>query len=541
MGLVHTEAAHTEEILRPSDSFEGRADSRARERTAYPSDHESSPALGVLVFVVGAASLGAEIAATRLLAPYFGASTIIWANTIATVLVALSAGYALGGRVADHAPHRSVLCGIVLAAALMLAAVPFVSAPLLRLAAGALGSMSLGGFLGSLAAVLALVAVPILLLGTVAPFAIRLSLARPERAGSVSGRLYAISTVGSLTGTFLAALVLIPFAGTHRTFLAFALALALVAVGGLPKRWVLVPLALVALLALPPGAVNASDTSGGKVIYETETPYQYARVVERSGGERWLQLNEGVAIHSLYVPGSYLTNNYWDQFLVLPFAGLPFAPSHIAILGDAAGTTARAYSHYFPTTTIDAVELDGQLTTIGHRYFGLPTLPRLHTITADARPWLASTSQRYDAIVLDAYRQPYIPFYLATREFFALVRAHLKSGGVLVVNVGHPEGSNALERAVSSTLAAVFPHVLRDPSQPTNTMLLASSALISAQALKGASAWLPPELRLVGEDCAARLVPALLGGPVYTDDRAPVELLVDESLLGYTTRARGDP
>jgi spermidine synthase len=485
------------------------------------------------VFVVGAASLGAEIAAARLLAPYFGASTIIWANTIATVLVALSAGYALGGRLADRAPYMSRLCQLVLAAAVLLAAIPFVSAPLLRIASKALGSLSVGGFFGSLLAVLALVALPVLLLGTVAPFAIRLSLARAEESGSVSGRLYALSTVGSLVGTFLAALVLIPFAGTHRTFLAFALALAIVAVPGLSRRWSVAPLALAILLALPPGGIDLHVAGSGRVVFETETPYQYARVVEQPSGERWLQLNEGVAVHSLYVPDSYLTGNYWDEFLVLPFAVHREPPASIAILGDAAGTTARAYGHYFPRTAIDAVELDGQLTEVGRRFFGLSARPQLHAITADARPWLASVSRRYDAIFLDAYRQPYIPFYLATREFFTLVRSHLRPGGMLVVNVGHPSGSDALERVISSTLRAVFSHVVRDPSEPTNTLLAASTLPLTAQTLSSSAQALAADLRPIANACAARLTPALRGGPVYTDDRAPVEWLVDESILGY--------
>lgn len=515
-----------------------RRKARGRVQASTPALRGSRRSLQLLVFVVGAASLGTEIAAARLLAPYFGASTIIWANTIAIVLVALSAGYAIGGHIADRSPHLSRLCQLVFAAAVMLAAIPFVSAPLLRLAAGALGSLSVGGFLGSLLAVLALVAVPIMLLGTVAPFAIRLSLAYPEESGKVSGRLYAVSTIGSLAGTFLAALVLIPFAGTHRTFLVFALALALVGLSGLPRRWVLAPIALAVLIALPPGAVNANVAGRGKVIYEAETPYQFARVVEQPDGDRWLQLNEGVAIHSLYVPGSYLTNNYWDQFLVLPFARLQSQPSRLAILGDAAGTTARAYTHYFPRTTIDAVELDGRLTAIGHRFFGLPTAPTLHTITADARPWLASTSRRYDAIFLDAYRQPYVPFYLVTREYFELVRRHLTPGGAVVVNVGHPEGSDALERAVSATLASVFPHVDRDPSQATNTIVIASAAPISAQRLRTAASWLPSDLRDLARASATMLGPALRGGPVYTDDRAPVEWLVDGSLFKYVSSSR---
>src|SRR3954447_16746551 len=153
--------------------------------------------------VVGAASLGAEIAAARLLAPYFGASTIVWANTIATVLVALSAGYWLGGRLADRNPTFEGLCLLVLGAAALLAAVPFAAGPFLRTSVDALDSISAGAFVGSLVGVLVLVAAPVLLLGTVAPYALRLSVRSIEESGTVAGRLYAISTVGSLAGVFL--------------------------------------------------------------------------------------------------------------------------------------------------------------------------------------------------------------------------------------------------------------------------------------------------------------------------------------------------
>ena len=223
---------------------------------------------------------------------------------------------------------------------------------------------------------------------------------------------------------------------------------------------------------------------------------------------------------------------------LLPFAGRTPPPSRIAILGDAAGSTARAYGHYFPHTIIDAVEIDGALTQIGRRFFGLSARSRMHAITADARPWLASVSSRYDAIFLDAYRQPYVPFYLATREFFALIRSRLRPGGMVVVNVGHPQGSDALERAVSSTLAAVFPHVTRDPSEPTNTLLAASTSPLASQTLRSSATTLPAELRPIAAACAARLAPTLHGGPVYTDDRAPVEWLVDQSLFSYVTGSR---
>jgi spermidine synthase len=488
--------------------------------------------LRAIAFCVGAASLGAEIAAARLLAPYFGASTIIWANTIATVLVALSAGYAIGGKLADRRADLPGLCAIVLGAAVLLAIVPFVSDPFLHEAVKALGALSVGGFLGSLAAVLVLVAVPVLLLGMVAPYANRLAVARVADTGTVTGRLYAISTAGSLLGTFLAALLLIPLIGTHRTFLVFAASLAVVAAAGAGSwRFLAVGLAIAALLAVPPTAIGADVGDGGRIIFSTETQYQYARVIQFPTGERWLELNEGVAIHSLYRPWSYETGGYWDDFLILPFIGRSAPPSRVAILGDAAGTVARAYGHYFPSTRVDGVEIDGELTTIGRRYFGLRG-PNLHLYTADARPWLEASKARYDAIFLDAYRQPYIPFYLLTREFFSLIRSHLNPGGIVIVNVGHIPGSDALEKVVSATLHAAFPVLERDVVSGSNSLVVASARALSFPRLAN----VPPSLLPLAATVIARIGPPLRGGAVYTDDRAPVEWLTDLSILGYAIK-----
>ncbi len=494
------------------------------------------PPLPILVFVVGTGSLGAEIAAVRLLAPYFGASTIVWANTIGIVLVALSVGYWLGGRFADRHPHIRGLCLLTLVAALLLAAVPFVADPLLEVAVGALDEISAGAFLGSLLAVLVLVAIPVLLLGAVSPWAIRLAVGTVEQAGTVAGRLYALSTAGSLVGTLLSALLLIPLVGTRRTFLVFALAIAGVAVLGLRpvRRYALAPAAIVVLIALPVGTLKASET--GRVIYETDTEYQYARVIESADGTRALELNEGQAQHSIYRPDDVLTGDVWDGHLVLPFAALERPPERVAILGNAAGTTSRAYEELFPDTEIDGVEIDGELSEIGRRYFDMNN-PRLNLFHEDARPFLRRVETRYDVISVDAYRQPYIPFYLTTREFFELVRDRLAPGGVVIVNAGHPEGQDDLEKVLTATMREVFPNVLRDPIEPTNTLLVGGEAPLSAERLAGEVADLPPGLRPTARAAATRLAPPLEGGTVYTDDRAPVEWLIDKSIVDY---AAGD-
>jgi spermidine synthase len=495
------------------------------------------PSLPLLVFVVGTGSLGAEIAAVRLLAPFFGASTVVWANTIGVVLVALSVGYWLGGRLADRHPHKRGVCLLALVAASLLAVVPFVADPLLDVAVDALDEISAGAFAGSLLAVLVLVAVPVLLLGAVSPYAIRLAVSKVEEAGTVAGRLYAISTAGSLVGTLVSALVLIPLVGTRRTFLIFALAIAVVAVTGLRpvRRYAVAPAVIAALIALPVGTLKA-QAENGEVIYETETAYQYARVIERDDRSRILELNEGQAFHSLYKPGTALTGHYTDAAIVLPFLARSSDPARVAVLGNAAGTLSRAYEEFFPGTRVDGVEIDGKLSDIGRRYFEMDN-PRLHLYHEDARPYLRRIDARYDVVFVDAYRQPYIPFYLSTREFFELVRDRLRPGGALVVNVGHPEGQNELEQVLTRTMREVFPSVLRDPVKPSNTLVVAAGHRLSRRRLRAAIRRLPEPLRPSAEETATRVAPPLRGGSVYTDDRAPVEWLIDRSIVDY---AAGD-
>jgi spermidine synthase len=513
------------------------AEAHERARTAdRPPEGARHRGLLLLVFVGGASSLGAEIAAARLLAPYFGASTIIWANTIGVVLVALSVGYWLGGRFADRHPNERALRLTVLAAAALLALVPLVAGPFLEGAVSAFDDIDAGAFLGSLLGVMVLVALPVLLLGAISPWAIRLAVSSVREAGEVAGRLYALSTIGSLLGVFLSALVTIPLAGTQRTFIGFAAVLALVAAAGLPRRALLVPLALFALLAVPPGATKPSDESDESVIHERETPYQYVRVLEdRDTGERSLELNEGQASHSVYRPDSVLTDGVWDGYSVLPFARLERPPRRMAMLGNAAGTVSRAYERFFPATEIDGVEIDGELSDVGRRWFDMNN-PRLRTYDEDARPFLRRTNRRYDLIAVDAYRQPYIPFYLATREFFALARQRLVPGGAVMVNVGHPEGEEGLEKVLTATLRREFAHVQRYPIEDENTLLIASPSDLSAARLRGAAFWLPGELRPVLAKAVAGFGPPLRGGRVYTDDRAPVEWLIDTSIVRYAAR-----
>jgi spermidine synthase len=164
--------------------------------------------------------------------------------------------------------------------------------------------------------------------------------------------------------------------------------------------------------------------------------------------------------------------------------------------------------------------------------------PRLRTHTEDARPFLRRTKERYDAILVDAYRQPYIPFYLSTREFFELAHDRLRPGGRVIINVGHPARSDALEKVLTATMREAFASVVRVPSESTNTILVAGDRGLTPASLRPAIDRLPADLRERAALDADIAEPGLRGGSVYTDDKAPVEWLVDASLVQVA--AEGD-
>ena len=488
-------------------------------------------ALGALVFGAGIGALATEITASRLLAPYFGSSMIVWANLIGIVLAALALGYWLGGRVADRRPQPSLLGFIVLAAALCVAAIPFVAKPFLDLTVEGLDEASAGAVIGSFLAVLLLFAPPVVLLGMVSPFAIRLAISSVATAGAVAGRFYALSTAGSLLGTFLPALVLIPAIGTQRTFLVIAALLAVSACFLLGARYLVVAAALAVLALVPPGAVKGE----AGLLHEETSYHQYIQVVERPDGRRLLYLNEGVAVHSVWRPDSVLTGGVWDAFLALPpLLGRPL--ERVAILGNAAGTTARALGVYYPEADVDGVEIDPAVSRVGRRYFGMDDNPRLTVHDADARPFLRSTDRRYDLIVVDAYHQPYVPFYLATREFFRLVRERLAPGGIVALNVAAVPGDKRLVGAIGTTLSRELPQVLEWPALRFNTIVLGLTEPLAPDELERrllvGSSDLAPLRELLARDAR----PLIASGRPWTDDRAPVEWLTDRMIISYAAR-----
>ena len=491
------------------------------------------PLLSALVFVAGAATMATEMSASRLLAPFFGASILVWANIIGLILLYLAAGYVYGGRLADRHPSMRYLARLLLAAAAVIAVIPFVAEPILSAAVHAFAEVSVGVFLGSFFAVMALFSAPVTLLGMASPFAVRLAVTSVDAAGEAAGRMYALSTAGSLVGTFLPVAVLIPLIGTRRTMLATAALLAFAAVPALGRRYVVVPAAIAVAALMPTGLVKP----GAGVIWEGESPYQFIQVQKLAGGGRVLHLNEGWAEHSVWRPGSVLTGGYWDQFLLAP-ALQGGRTRSVAMVGYAGGTVGRAYGRFWPRIAIRGIELDAAVTEVGRRYFGLASNPRVSVATADGRTYLETHDRRYDAIFLDAFRQPYIPFYLTTQEFFSLVHDRLRPGGMVLANVGRAPGDDRLPRAIAGTMATRFASVYVWHITDFNDIVAAFVRPTSRSLLERRLAAVPRAL--AGVAAAARsLEPVGPSSDPLTDDRAPVEWLTDQMIVRYA--ASGAP
>jgi spermidine synthase len=484
--------------------------------------------LPAVVLASGAASLATEICASRLLAPYFGNSTVVWANVIGLILVYLSVGYWLGGRVADRHPTPRALGTILVAAALCIAILPFVARPFLSLVLGGLNELSVGVVAGSFFATLALFSVPVSLLGMASPFALRLSIRDIARAGSTSGRLSSLTTVGAIIGTFGSALGLIPAIGTQRTLLIAALLVALVSIPLLMRGAVVTAVVIAGLLVIPPGTVKPSTG----VLAERETAYQYVQISRDSDGKTVMRFDEGVSDQSVYRPNTVLTGAEWDMPLVVPplLAG---GVHRALVIGNAGGTTARALTALYPDVSVDGVELDPEVSALARQYMGMGSIPRLSVFTEDGRAYLDTTSRRYDLIVVDAYRQTYIPFYLATREFFQLVRDHLNEGGAVALNVERVPGDDRLVQAIGGTVASVFSQTWIWPALRFNELVLGLRSPIARDLLARKLDSAPVSVQPLVSPFI-RSVHTMPPAPEpLTDDRAPVEWLTDRALLAY--------
>jgi spermidine synthase len=495
-----------------------------------------------LVFIAGVVSLAIEMCGPRLMAPYFGTSQIIWATQIGFTLIYLSLGYFIGGRVADRYPRPQVIRGITVVAAAATGLIPLTSRPVLDWSVGGMTNANPSVFISALIAVNLLFSVPTILLGMVSPFAIRLTVEQIGSAGRSAGSLYALSTLGSIIGAFLPALVLIPAWGVRNTLYASCLVLLLASAWGLRLRAWAVSAAMVALLVVSMLTQGPLKTRPG-LIYEQESLYNYIQVVHDADGTNNLVLNEGAgAVHSKYNPDRVLFGPTWyaEYLLMAPYFNAGFTPDklrRIAIIGLAGGTLARQYTAAYGPIPIDGVEIDPAIVEVGRKYFGMNE-SNLHVYSGDGRTFMRTAAQTYDVVMVDAFQQPYMPFHLTTIEFLQEIKAHLSPTGVVTFTTGHSCTDYQLVQAFVNTLSKVFPSVyMFDVPGTFNTEVIATAQPTTLSTFRQNLLSIPTDTMLgtVADEAlqVMKVATPERDGIIFTDDHAPVEQLTDQLILNY--------
>jgi spermidine synthase len=502
--------------------------------------------LRISVFLAGAAVMSAEMAAPRLMAPFFGASQTVWTNIIGVILAAMTAGAYAGGRLADRWPFERAYARALLFSGVALAAVPFVSKPFLGRAALALAKQDAGPFILSLIAVSLFFAPPAFMLSMVSPWALKI--AGSERSGElgrIAGELSALAAFGSIVGTFATSFVLLPFLGTRVTILSVAAVLMIT--GGMrafideskrPGASAAIAVFVIACALLPLAGYGPVKSDPGQ-LYEIESPYQYVQVIKDKKGFTLLCLNEGISEHSVLPPFGALTGGCWDYMSTLPALNTkPGEPLRVMILGLAGGTIARQLEQFYGhgrALAIDGVELDPAVIDAGRRYFGLGGIKQLKIHEADARSFVRAAAGPYDIIIADAFRQPYIPFHMTTREFYASCRGLLSERGLFAVNFASGRSDDSLAASFAATFKTVFEKVyiftVPNRSAPfDNLIIVGAKRELSLDAPPDAvPESLRPALAKIKKTWRAPEPPS--GSLVFTDDHAPVEFFTERMIL----------
>jgi len=492
-------------------------------------------------FFCGMSVMAVELSVSKLLAPYFGTSQIIWTVIIGLIMISLSIGNVLGGRSADKHNSMNRLYIVIWAAALWIAVIPFIGKYIIVAIMGFLGLFFPNDLLitGSAISCLILFSAPLVGLGMVSPYLVKLGVTDIENTGKTAGKIYAMNTIGSIIGTFLPTFVTIPYVGTGKTFLIFSLILNLICITYFilkKSKLIRVSISAVIIFALLMMPISNSYAFWTDCVVEDESLYNYLQVTETNDAV-YLSTNVAFGVQSVYKKDNKLSGLYYDYALMAPQFIRNFNSGNkldLLILGNGTGTYAKQSKIYYPNIKTDAVEIDPKIVDLSKKYFNLKE-DEATIYETDGRTFLSDKQcGMYDVIMVDAYHDITVPFHMATREFFTGVSKHLKPGGVIILNINmKSKGDNPINQYLTQTVKSVMKKVYTcDLDTSTNLLLFASndnemkSIFVNNVNKLGASS----PLSSVSEYVKDNLQEITKSELVFTDDLAPVDVL-GQSLL----------
>jgi spermidine synthase len=481
--------------------------------------------LEIIAFISGAAVMSFELVGSRVLSPYLGNSIVVWTSVIGTVLAGLSGGYWFGGRLSDKRTDFRTLGLLVLLGGIAVFTVVLIS-PILLKATFQIENVYLSAFIASLSIFL----IPSFLLGAVYPYAMRLSIEKVETSGHRVGSIAAVSTIGSLVGTFATGFYLVSHFGTNKLLLLISLTLILTSFLALGRRGVFSISAMVIMLGTSWWALNYTShlyTANGQTDFDTQYGRFTIKTYEEEGGRlvralvgsrilwhSWMYLDDSQTAYSPYVRYYRLADHFVPE------------RKSVLLIGGGGYSAAKDFLSRNDKGVIDVVEIDSQLTEVAKKYFALPESPRLRIFAEDGRRFLARTQDSYDVILIDAFSNSFsVPHHLTTKEFLESVSEKLNGGGVILSNTLSPlkEGGNTdFLKSIYATYNSVFEHVLalrvktgnNEAKDFYNVMIVGSHTPLNTAVTSGGF-----------EEFFSYIFPEeqLAGGIVFTDDFAPAE------------------
>ena len=484
-------------------------------------------------FFAGMSVMAVELGASRLLAPYFSSSQIVWTIIIGTIMIAMALGNIYGGKSADKSPDPDRLYGRILIAAIWIALIPVVGKYIVLGISALLIFTVSNNFLiiAAFCACMVIFVFPLFLLGTVTPSLAKYSVDSLDDSGRTVGTLGAFNTIGSIIGTFVPTFVTIPAVGTSITFLIFSgILIVLAAVYFISKKAgkkKVVAAVLIFVLCCGLGYSDSFAFWQKDLTYEGESIYNYLQV-SQNDKRVILSTNVLFGVQSVYMKDEDLTGMYYDYAMAAPLMvpDKQVSDMDVLILGMGTGTYATQCRRYLGDMNVEGVEIDEKITQLSRQYFSLPE--DVKVTTYDGRAFLNASDEKYDVIMVDAYQDITIPFQMSSTEFFTLVREHLNENGVMVVNMNmRGSGEGNINQYLSDTIASVFDTVYTvDVKGSTNRELFASNdpqmlETLTAQTASVENEQLRELLTKVADNCEQYVA----GNYIMTDDQAPVELL----------------
>ncbi len=484
-------------------------------------------------FFAGMSVMAVELGASRLLAPYFSSSQIVWTIIIGTIMIAMALGNIYGGKSADKSPNPDKLYGRILIAAVWIALIP-VAGKYIVLGISALLIFTVNNnflIIAAFCACMVIFVFPLFLLGTVTPSLAKYSVSSLDDSGRTVGTLGAFNTIGSIIGTFVPTFVTIPAVGTSITFLIFAGILIVLSVIYFVSSRVGYKKIIISGVIFVSCCVFGHGDSFAfwqkDLTYEGESIYNYLQVSE---DDKQVSLSTNVlfGVQSVYMKDDTLTGLYYDYAMAAPLMVPDKNPDsmEVLILGMGTGTYATQCRKYFGDMNIEGVEIDEKITKLSRKYFALPD--DINVTTYDGRAFLNASDRKYDVIMVDAYQDITIPFQMSSVEFFRLVKSHLNENGVIVVNMnmrGNDDGD--INQYLADTISSVFGNVYTvEVDNSTNRELFASDNNDMMGVLNdNISGIKDADLRFMMNKVRDNSIAYNAGKLIMTDDNAPVELL----------------